>query len=344
MNPLKHLILLVLAGTVATSSAGAKDIPSDVQEPYTHPHKLVEIAPNRHINLYCTGHGQPTVVFDYGLGGAMTAWIAIQSTIAKTTQACTYDRAGQGFSDPGPLPRDTGAIVSDLHALLAAAGIRRPFIFVGHSLGGLTGTLYADTHINQLAGMVLVDPSIAHQGTIFSRLPGMTQLAPMLTPNVAPCEDAARSGTLPTAPALVAQCLRRNPAFGPALTAATDRAAMRPDFWVSVDSESQSFDAWAGKSGDPDSQELDAAQRTWGALPLIVLTSSKNIPVPGATEPQRDALHAAWVTGHDALAARSTRGANHVVPDSGHDIQNEHPDVVIAAIETVIREARAHHS
>jgi len=340
---MKPLLLLALAGIVATSSAIGKDIPLAVQEPYTHPQRLVEIAPNRHINLYCTGHGQPTVVFDYGLGSAMTTWIAIHPAIAKTTQACTYDRAGQGFSDPGPLPRDTGAIVSDLHALLAAAGIRHPFIFVGHSLGGLAGTLYADTHLNQLAGMVLVDPSIAHQGTIFSHLPGMTQLAPMLTPNVKPCEDAARAGTPPTTPTLVAQSLRHNPAFGAALTVAVDRAAMRPDFWVSLDSERQSFDAWAGNAGDPDSQELDAAQRTWGGLPVIVLTSSKNIPVPGATEPQRNALHDAWVAGHDALAARSTRGANHVVLDSGHDIQNEHPDVVIAAIETVIREARGDH-
>lgn len=71
---------------------------------------------------------------------------------------CAYDRSGYGFSDPGPLPRDTRHLADDLAALTKAACLRPPYVLVGASLGGMIVRLYAYTHLQEVGGMVLVDP------------------------------------------------------------------------------------------------------------------------------------------------------------------------------------------
>lgn len=70
-----------------------------------------------------------------------------------------YDRAGLGWSDPGPRPRTAGRIADELHELLQAVGVPRPYLLVGHSLGGLVVRLHAARHPDQVAGAVLVDPT-----------------------------------------------------------------------------------------------------------------------------------------------------------------------------------------
>jgi pimeloyl-ACP methyl ester carboxylesterase len=84
-------------------------------------------------------------------------WAHIQPEIAKFTQACWYDRAGEGWSDPGPFPRTSAAIAKDLHELLQRAGIPAPYLLVGNSFGGLNVRVYNGLYPNEVAGMVLVD-------------------------------------------------------------------------------------------------------------------------------------------------------------------------------------------
>jgi pimeloyl-ACP methyl ester carboxylesterase len=73
------------------------------------PGKLVEVetgTKNAHkLHLYCLGHGSPTVVFEAGIPEWSIHWRAIQDGVAKFTRACAYDRAGYGWSEPGPEPR-----------------------------------------------------------------------------------------------------------------------------------------------------------------------------------------------------------------------------------------------
>lgn len=119
--------------------------------------RLVEVEPGRRLNLYCTGKGSPTVVFDAGLGDVTATWVLVQPVIAAHSQACSYDRAGLGFSDPGRRAGDSANIVDDLHRLLVAVSIKPPYILVGHSYGGMNVRLYADTYPAEVVGMVLVD-------------------------------------------------------------------------------------------------------------------------------------------------------------------------------------------
>jgi len=130
---------------------------------YQRDSRLVQIARERSLNVYCLGSGSPTVILESGIGGDAYDWRAVQGKLAKLTQTCAYDRAGLGRSTPGPLPRDTRAEVADLEALLKVANIRPPYLLVGHSMGGFNVRLFASRHPNDVAGLVLVDPAVENQ-------------------------------------------------------------------------------------------------------------------------------------------------------------------------------------
>src|SRR5215216_3831319 len=114
------------------------------------------------LHLYCRGEaGAPTVVMDSGLGGTVLDWQLVQPELAKSMRVCTFDRAGMGWSDPGPQPRTSQQIVKELHTLLGNAGVQGPYVLVGHSFGGLNMQLYASQYPDEVKGMVLVDSAIA---------------------------------------------------------------------------------------------------------------------------------------------------------------------------------------
>jgi len=98
------------------------------------------------------------VVLETGLGAESEEWEAVQRDVEIFTATCRYDRANRGHSDLAPKPRSVGDFVIDLHALLVAAAIPRPYVLVGHSLGGLIVRLYAHQYPHDVAGLVLVDP------------------------------------------------------------------------------------------------------------------------------------------------------------------------------------------
>jgi pimeloyl-ACP methyl ester carboxylesterase len=132
----------------------------------------VEIPGGRHLYLECHGSGSPTVIFEAGLRSRGDTWIwsvdglgtGVLSRVSPYTRACFYDRPGTlahfpyvSRSDPVPMPRSTGEVVADLHALLAAAGVPGPYVMVGASTGGLIVREYASLYPAEVSGLVLVD-------------------------------------------------------------------------------------------------------------------------------------------------------------------------------------------
>jgi pimeloyl-ACP methyl ester carboxylesterase len=149
-------LLAVLISTVAVSGqqkAGGRS-PADIV--YAQPGRLVDVGGFR-LNLYCTGSGSPAVVFDSGFGDWAPAWSKVQPQIAKWTRACSYDRAGAGFSDPGPMPRTSVRIAGELRTALHNAGIAGPYILVGSAFGGDNVRTFADLYTDEVAGLVLDD-------------------------------------------------------------------------------------------------------------------------------------------------------------------------------------------
>ena len=111
------------------------------------------------MRIDCMGSGSPTIVLDAGLGNDGLIWGGVQPVLAKTTRVCSYDRAGFGWSDALPPPRDAEHIATELHGLLAAAGIQGPIVLMGHSIAGIYIREYATRYPTEVAGLIFVDGS-----------------------------------------------------------------------------------------------------------------------------------------------------------------------------------------
>src|ERR671921_217182 len=147
--------LLALAVAGAIYQAIATEL---AERAYPPPGEMVDVrGHNLHIN--CVGQGSPTVVLDGGSGGFSAQWVRVQREVSDTTRVCAYDRAGMGWSEMGPDPRDAKRISSELHTLLGKAGIEGPYVLVGHSYGGLHMQTYAARYPDEVAGVALVDSS-----------------------------------------------------------------------------------------------------------------------------------------------------------------------------------------
>lgn len=147
------LLFLAVVGavyqTIATSRA---------EQAYPPPGEMVDVGGySLHIN--CVGKGGPTVILDAGSGEMSAHWVWVQREISDTTRVCAYDRAGIGWSEMGPQPRDARRISGELHTLLAEAGIEGPYVLVGHSFGGLYMQTYAARYPDEVAGVALIESS-----------------------------------------------------------------------------------------------------------------------------------------------------------------------------------------
>ena len=116
---------------------------------------MLEQGPARHAYALA-GEGEPVVVFEAGLGNAKEIWEPVFGPVSAFTRAIAYDRAGYGRSRGGQ-ERDGATIVAELRALLISLELAPPYVLVGHSLGGQFVELYARTHPEEVAGVVLVD-------------------------------------------------------------------------------------------------------------------------------------------------------------------------------------------
>ena len=123
--------------------------------------RMIDIGDGRRMRIVCEGPpagGRPTVLFEAGAFGFAADWGAVQQRLAERGErSCAYDRAGLGYSDPGPEPRDALHAAGDLEKLLAAAHEPGPFILVGHSMAGLHARVFAGRNPDRIAGIVLLD-------------------------------------------------------------------------------------------------------------------------------------------------------------------------------------------
>jgi pimeloyl-ACP methyl ester carboxylesterase len=156
------VVLLALAVIGAIYQAIATEI---ARRTYPPPGELVDGRGGHQLHINCVGQGSPTVILEARNLGMSADWVRVQQEVSDTTRVCAYDRAGLGWSEPGPEPRDAKQISGELHALLANAGIEGPYVLVGHSYGGLYARMYAARYPNEVAGVVLVDSSHPEQFT-----------------------------------------------------------------------------------------------------------------------------------------------------------------------------------
>ena len=306
------------------------DLNARLDQFYAAPQTRVKVSRRRRLNLLIAGEGEPTVIFAPGGWASTLEWAQVQHPVAARTRTVAYDNAGFGFSDPGPLPRTASAIVNDLRAALKAADIPPPYVLAGWSFGGLVMRLFAFNHPQDVVGMVMVDSSSERQISLFAS----DAMATAWRRKLLRVEQLARAGDLVAGtPEYDAFVVRDGAPKLPAAVKAARRAQRTSSgFYRAARSEYANL---AAASLD----EMNAARRSLGDMPLIVLTAGEFFPMPEEFAHPAETWREAWRTGHDEIAALSTRGERRTIA-AGHAIQWEKPKAVITAIEEVLALAR----
>jgi pimeloyl-ACP methyl ester carboxylesterase len=127
-------------------------------ESYPPPGRLIDIG-RRKLHLYCTGEGTPTVILMAGGGAFSIDWALVQPKVAESTRVCSYDRAGLGWSGPGPEDDIVEENVGDLHAVLQASGEHGPYVLVGASIAGIYIQAYQRAFPADVAALVFTNSS-----------------------------------------------------------------------------------------------------------------------------------------------------------------------------------------
>ena len=320
-------ILVVLAAAVLAGCAYEMWARHRVAAEFPPPGTLVDVG-GRRMHLDCRGSGTPTVVFESGLDmyGSLS-WSAVQDEVARTTRACSYDRAGIMWSHRSNGVRNGDAIAGDLHAALQAAREQGPYVMVGHSLGGPYVMTFVRQFGSEVAGVVFVDASHPDQQRRLKEELGKAVDESTTGPKL--LAAIAWTGV----PRLLTRSLghAKAPAGANAAMTAYVPRSLRPML-----DELTAIDETFREAG---------ALRSLGDRPLVVLTAAApladaDLATLRLTHDQGRQLQAVWFDLHRDEASWSSRGREIRLDDSHHYIQFERPDAVIAAVREVVDAVR----
>jgi pimeloyl-ACP methyl ester carboxylesterase len=300
------------------------------------------------MHLYQTGTDvtEPLVVLEAGAGAFSFDWYLVQQEVAKFARVCSYDRAGHAWSDLGPRPHTFQQAAHDLHQLLGNAGLRRPIVLVGHSLGGALIRVYQAHYPQDVAGLVLVEspPELMAQN-VNGKL-------------VRPC-DLASGRTIPAAREQLAdsdRMLAKAELDGVAQFRRVVGAPTIDPPYEKLPPSIQALRLWAlnqpaglvADSNEYGPEELlclfaDRVRRPFplGNLPLVVLTRSpqkhNRDAATNKREVERDRER---VDGCRSLAAMSKNSIFRVADSTVHELHVDEPQIVVKAIRAVVDSAR----
>jgi pimeloyl-ACP methyl ester carboxylesterase len=265
--------------------------------------RMVRIGSHR-LEMHLEGKGAPAVVLDAGISDQLDKLRPLQERIARVTQVITYNRAGYGQSEPGPLPRDSGREAEELKALLEKASMPGPYVLVGHSLGALNMQVFASKYPDDVAGIVLLDPPPL-SFILGQEYKDLRNMAEKMTAEWQAIADSTATSTDP-------------------------REQARSSFFQMIASEHREMFG--------ETARLVAAISTFGHMPLVVLAAGKPNPVFGelAEEYQRY-----WVGQSRARADMSTNSKFVLAEGATHYLYLDVPELVAQNILAVVSEARA---
>jgi pimeloyl-ACP methyl ester carboxylesterase len=272
------------------------------------------------MRIDCTGSGSPTIVLESGLGNDALIWGAVQPALSKTTRVCAYDRAGLGWSEPAPGPRDASHIASELHGLLLGAKVTGPIVLMGHSMAGLIMRDYATRYSADLAGIVFVDAT--------TPLPGR-YLPPAVEASRAkdrPHWALIRSNFILGFPRLAGVCSHLAPGF----EAHAGRLLAEDNCHLHA-----AVAAAEEESIDQSGQET-VHTGPFGALPILIFSQDP------ATMPAHGSVvwTNAWNQMQEDLKKLSTRSRRIIAKGSGHHVQIDRADLIEKEVPLFIEQIR----
>jgi pimeloyl-ACP methyl ester carboxylesterase len=268
-------------------------------------------------HLNCAGEGSPVVILESGLTGlGSMQWYAVQPAVEEFTTICAYDRAGILWTKHRNRPRTGAQIVEELGVLLDGADVSPPYVFVGHSAGGVYIRMYDSQFPDEILGFVFIDSSHPDQ---LDRLPER-EIAPPAEWQLAALGATGlirlMSGGVPDgAPAAVQQAVQ----------------AHSPNSVYGLYAEMASIEVTMRQAGG-----LDGAPGSLGSRPVIVLTRGRFDDTPFAPELFRHP----WIEMQTELAALSDNSDHRLIDDASHFIHLDDPDAVVLAIRDVVTAVR----
>jgi pimeloyl-ACP methyl ester carboxylesterase len=313
---------------------------------YAHPGRIVTAADGAKLNLYCMGSGSPAVVFDSGWEDWAPDWAIVQPRVARWTRACSYDRAGLGFSGPGPMPRTSVRMADELRSALHRAGIKGPFILVGNAFGSDPARTFAMRYTSETAGLVLAEADASDLEPKSMQDDDHRGNAGYI-PEVRKCRDAVATGT--ALPPLSKshpdqtcdqQFFRGLPEaeWSPELNASLMQLARaRPAIYDAAISEMEQM-AW-------DEAWLQQHSHSLGSRPVRVLTTGHHavsrLPDPDAQDPKHIEFER-QITQAQARWLSLSSNAKQVFPKhSSEYIGFDAPDAVVDAIREVYDQSKS---
>lgn len=295
-----YIFLIIFSGQISSVWAATEE----TEILWSPPGKLINVGTHR-LHIFCMGESnhKPVAIIDSGLGSFSLEWLKLQQDLSDEYQICSYDRAGYGWSDPGPFPRTSSQIVTELRTLLQNAHIPPPYLLLGHSFGGYNMMYYAKAFPQEVAGLILIDSSHPDQTTWF----------PSVFPEMAYSRGRTRYVSFPNLPKNYPQDKKR---LGYHLmNSRKARNALRfesMNFEISARQVSQMGEL-------PD-------------IPLIVLSRGERA---WPDTPEGEKLETVWIRLQNDLA-RMSAISKHISADfSGHYIHLDQPLLVEDAIRNI---------
>lgn len=318
------LLLAVVAGYTLERLGVSRDLAR-----LPMPGRMVSVGSHR-LHLSCQGEGSPVILLESGWGMPAAVWVRTQPLLAKQTRTCVYDRAGYGWSEAGPAPRDAAEIAKEAEALLTAARIEGPLVLVGHSFGGLCVRLLAKRMPKRVAGLVLVDA--VHED--------MLRALPMIRVRM-----EERRTQMELAPYLADLSLFRiAPGFFGMDRRGEEAAAFSDAQWETIRTfrsmPRQVEAALAELLLFEESMREARAAGGFGSMPLVVLSAGLARKPRWVPPDYTDAEYQRqWNLLQEKMRSLSNPPALHfVAPNSAHEIPIQQPEMVVRAVDAVLRQ------
>ncbi|MCG8325192.1 MAG: alpha/beta hydrolase [Thiotrichales bacterium] len=294
------LALLLIPGSGLSANPGLKEILA------SPPGRMIDMG-TFHMHIHCQGEGSPVVILESGLGGFSLDWYEIQNNLSQSIRVCAYDRAGYGWSEPGPSPRVTDQLVEELEELLIRADIQPPYVLAGHSYGGFNVQYFAKLNPDKVVGMALIEGSHPDQANRIPDIPShrersrnsnhITTTFDVSTLKNYPPEIRHRAGMI--------------------LTSMKSVLTQRREFLYFNQSGVQ-----AGQGGSlPD-------------IPLLVMTRGKRV---WPDNPYGDNLERIWMQMQREFLSLTADSWQIIATRSGHLIHLQEPELVIDSIRFLLR-------